>query len=65
VSGARHGGTSRLPKGLTAPTAQPVERLLRSHDGDLSATECAHRAELSRVSARRCLEHFVQAGKRR
>ncbi len=60
--GGRPAGAARLPKGLTAPTAQLVEEVLRGHDGDLSASECAERAELSRVSARRYLEHFVQQG---
>lgn len=62
VFGARPGVATRLPKGLTAPTARLVEQVLRAADGDLSAAECAERAELSRVSARRYLEHFVQAG---
>ncbi|MEJ3654454.1 response regulator [Actinomycetes bacterium KLBMP 9759] len=62
VFGGRPAGSARLPKGLTAPTAQLVEEVLRGHDGDLSASECAERTELSRVSARRYLEHFVQQG---
>ncbi|TCK25998.1 response regulator of citrate/malate metabolism [Pseudonocardia endophytica] len=52
----------RLPKGLTEPTADLVARVLRESAGDLSATECAEAAELSRVSARRYLEHFVGTG---
>jgi response regulator of citrate/malate metabolism len=52
-----------LPKGLTGPTAELVARALRGTDGDLSATECADRVGLSRVSTRRYLEHFVGAGK--
>lgn len=52
----------RLPKGLTEPTAELVARVLRESDGDLSATECAEAAALSRVSARRYLEHFVGTG---
>ena len=59
---ARTGVTTRLPKGLTGPTAALVESVLRGHDGDLSAAECAEKARLSRVSARRYLEHFVQVG---
>lgn len=67
VFGARPGVATRLPKGLTAPTARLVERELRAAAaddpvGDLSATECAERTELSRVSARRYLEHFVATG---
>ena len=53
---------AHMPKGLTRPTAELVERVLRSHDGDLSAAECAELAQLSRVSARRYLEHFVEIG---
>ncbi|MEV1288643.1 response regulator [Micromonospora sp. NPDC049679] len=52
-----------LPKGLTGPTAELVAGALRITDGDLSATECADRVGLSRVSTRRYLEHFVGAGK--
>ncbi|MGH3645995.1 MAG: hypothetical protein ACRDTM_02280 [Micromonosporaceae bacterium] len=33
--------------------------MLRDADGDLSAAECGEQAGLSRVSARRYLEHFV------
>lgn len=62
VFGGRPGPATRLPKGLTAPTAGLVERVLRAVDGDLSAAECAERTELSRVSARRYLEHFVATG---
>ncbi|MBE1491632.1 response regulator [Plantactinospora soyae] len=52
-----------LPKGLTQPTADLVAAALRAADGDLSATECADRVGLSRVSTRRYLEHFVGSGK--
>ncbi|GAA3223123.1 response regulator [Pseudonocardia petroleophila] len=62
VFGARPGVATRLPKGLTSTTARLVEKVLRDADGDLSATECAERTELSRVSARRYLEHFVETG---
>lgn len=62
VFGGRPGVATRLPKGLTAPTARLVERALRAAVEDLSAAECAERTELSRVSARRYLEHFVAAG---
>lgn len=59
VFGARPRGAVMLPKGLTAPTAELVERVLRAAESDLSAQECADTAALSRVSARRYLEHFV------
>ncbi|MBB1255672.1 response regulator [Streptomyces sp. OF3] len=54
--------TARLPKGVTAQTADLVHRtLLEAADG-LSAAECAERSGLSRVSARRYLEFFVSTG---
>ncbi|NUT32708.1 MAG: response regulator [Hamadaea sp.] len=56
-------GETALPKGLTAATAQLVAGVLSAADGDLSASECAAEAGLSRVVARRYLEHFVQTGK--
>jgi response regulator of citrate/malate metabolism len=51
-----------LPKGLTAQTALLVETVLRANDSDLSARECADATALSRVSARRYLEHFAETG---
>jgi response regulator of citrate/malate metabolism len=60
VFGARPGST--LPKGLTAETLRIVAAELRSTSADLSAAECAARTSLSRVSARRYLEHFVTTG---
>lgn len=63
VFGARPRGAATLPKGLTEQTAELVERILRQHPAGLSATECALETELSRVSARRYLEHFVEAAK--
>ncbi|SCK39980.1 response regulator [Streptomyces sp. WMMB 322] len=54
----------RLPKGLTEQTAGLVRATLDAETGPagLSASECAGRAGLSRVSARRYLEHFVSVG---
>ncbi|MER7486329.1 response regulator [Streptomyces sp. NPDC126497] len=51
-----------LPKGMSAETAGLVERTLRETDGTLSATECAALTGVSRVSARRYLEHFHAVG---
>ncbi|MEV1294403.1 response regulator [Pseudonocardia sp. NPDC049635] len=59
---AQTGGRERMPKGLTTPTAELVARTLREHGADQSASECAEAAQLSRVSARRYLEHFVSTG---
>ena len=52
----------RLPKGLTPQTAALVERAVRAAENDLAAIECADLVGLSRVSARRYLEHFVNSG---
>lgn len=50
-----------LPKGLSADTGDLVLAAVREH-GDLSAAECAEVVGLSRVTARRYLEHFVTTG---
>lgn len=50
-----------LPKGLSPETAGLVLAALRSGE-ELSAAEAAEQVGLSRVSARRYLEHFVGAG---
>ncbi|HET7800389.1 MAG TPA: response regulator [Humibacillus xanthopallidus] len=54
---------SSLPKGLSVETAESVERALRESAETLSATECAEAVGISRVSARRYLEHFVTVGR--
>ncbi|MBQ0826721.1 response regulator [Streptomyces tagetis] len=51
-----------LPKGMSVETARLVERALREADGTLSASECAALTGVSRVSARRYLEHFHTTG---
>jgi response regulator of citrate/malate metabolism len=50
------------PRGLSPESAELVRRVLRGADGDLSAAQCAERSGLSRVSARRYLEHFIETG---
>ena len=50
-----------LPKGLSPETAEAVQDALRGA-GELSAGECADLVGISRVSARRYLEHFVARG---
>jgi response regulator of citrate/malate metabolism len=52
-----------LPRGLSMETAELVERALREHRGTLSAAECAGQVGISRVSARRYLEHFSGTGR--
>jgi len=49
----------KLPKGLSRETVLAVTRSL-SRDEAISASECADRVGLSRVSARRYLEHLEQ-----
>ena len=50
---------AELPKGLSRETAVAVLAIL-SKDEAISSTECAQRVGLSRVSARRYLEHLEQ-----
>ncbi len=53
-----------LPKGLSQPTLEAVLEVLAGlpEEADLSAAECAERVGVSRVSARRYLEHCVETG---
>ena len=61
--GLPHDVGGQLPKGLSPETTELVQRVLRDAGPDgLSATECAERTGLSRVSARRYLEHFSRTG---
>ena len=55
-------GHDALPKGLSAATLDLVARSLRESGADLSAAEVAARTGLSRVTARRYLDHLVRAG---
>jgi response regulator of citrate/malate metabolism len=50
-----------LPKGLGAETGELVIAAVR-HAGEVSAAECADLVGISRVSARRYLEHYLSAG---
>lgn len=54
--------TTVLPKGLSGETGELVLAAVRDA-GDLSASECAEAVGLSRVTARRYLEHFVATGR--
>ncbi|MFE5308613.1 response regulator [Isoptericola sp. NPDC056573] len=51
-----------LPKGLSQETADAVLAVL-ADGAELSATECADAVGVSRVSARRYLEHFATTGR--
>lgn len=57
------GPAAALPKGMSPETAQLVEGALRECDDTLSASEAAEQVGISRVSARRYLEHFVSSGR--
>ncbi len=56
------GAMVALPKGMSAETALLAQDALRAAEGTLSATEVADVVGISRVSARRYLEHFVTTG---
>jgi response regulator of citrate/malate metabolism len=58
---AAHAPAASLPKGLSPETADAVLASLRGGT-ELSAAECADVVGISRVSARRYLEHFVARG---
>ncbi|WP_047870977.1 response regulator [Nocardiopsis sp. RV163] len=59
----RPAGGRPLPKGLTATTVDLVAGVLREAEGDVSASEVAERAGVSRVTARRYLEHLCAVGR--
>jgi response regulator of citrate/malate metabolism len=59
----RGSSTSSLPKGLSAATYELVAGALRAAPEALSATEVAELTGLSRVSARRYLEHLARQGR--
>lgn len=54
--------TAQLPKGLSRRTLDLVVGALQQVDGDASAAEIADVVGVSRVSARRYLEHLVARG---
>jgi response regulator of citrate/malate metabolism len=62
TSGGGRTAAASLPKGLSPETAEAVHGALREGADTLSATECADVVGISRVSARRYLEHFVATG---
>jgi response regulator of citrate/malate metabolism len=57
------GRSAALPKGLSPETAGLVAAAVRNATATLSAAECAEQVGISRVSARRYLEHFVLTGR--
>ncbi|MDI3417250.1 response regulator [Streptomyces luteolus] len=60
----RSPGPVALPKGLSAPTLDRVTQTLRAASPEgLTATAAAAAAGLSRITARRYLEHLVTSGR--
>ena len=51
-----------LPKGLSQDTLESIRQYLRSRDTGVSAAELTEAVGVSRVTARRYLEHLVDAG---
>jgi response regulator of citrate/malate metabolism len=60
---ALRGAAPRLPKGLSQVTLDLVASVLREAPEELSAAEVAGRAGVSRVTARRYLEHLAADGR--
>ncbi|WP_406863209.1 response regulator [Streptomyces sp. HUAS MG47] len=52
-----------LPKGLSAPTLEAVTRSLRDAPDGLTAAEAGAAVGISRITARRYLEHLVTEGR--
>jgi response regulator of citrate/malate metabolism len=63
VFGARAAEHDALPKGLSQETLQLVAGVLQATPGDLSASDCAASVGISRVSARRYLQHLAATGR--
>lgn len=58
----RGSGTARLPKGISGPTLGLVVEATRAAEAELTATEVAERAGISRGTARRYLEYLASLG---
>ena len=58
----RPSGHAELPKGLSAESLDRVSAAIRA-EGALTASETGERLGMSRVAARRYLEHLVEAGR--
>ena len=61
-SGAASVRRVELPKGLSRETGALIESALRASAPDVAASECGETLGLSRVVARKYLEHFVGTG---
>ncbi|MCC0094259.1 response regulator [Streptomyces flavotricini] len=63
LAALRAPGPAELPKGLSAPTLDRVGALLRAAPEGLTAAGAAGAAGISRITARRYLEHLVDTGR--
>ncbi|MGH4033701.1 response regulator [Actinomycetota bacterium Odt1-20B] len=64
LSALRAPGPAELPKGLSAPTLERVTQTLRQAPSEgLTANAAAEAVGISRITARRYLEHLVDAGR--
>lgn len=62
LSVLRPSGKLVLPKGMLTETLRTVVDWLRAHEHPASATEAAAELAMSRVTARRYLDHLVETG---
>lgn len=63
LASLRTPGPVALPKGLSAPTLERVTVALRDAGDGLTASGVAEAVGISRITARRYLEHLVDAGR--
>ncbi|MFJ2762558.1 response regulator [Streptomyces prasinus] len=63
LAALRAPGPAALPKGLSAPTLERVTLALRGADEGLTASGVAEAVGISRITARRYLEHLVDSGR--
>jgi len=63
LAALRAPGPAALPKGLSGPTLERVTGAVRDAGGGLTAAGVAEAVGISRITARRYLEHLVDAGR--
>lgn len=63
LAALRAPGPAALPKGLSAPTLERVTEVVREGPEGLTAAGVAEAVGISRITARRYLEHLVEAGR--
>ncbi|MFJ6747379.1 MULTISPECIES: response regulator [unclassified Streptomyces] len=63
IAALRSPRPAELPKGLTSATLRAVTDVLRAAGDGLTATEAAADVGISRITARRYLEHLVESGR--